>query len=190
VKPDLSRNGELPDKFIALVPNARMLDKTEQAGSYVEFMKTCVDKIKTIGVEPIFILHDSKEDQTVISQIDPAGHLKIFTDENPCILKGMLGKADCVIGSRFHALVSALSQGVLCIGAGWSHKYPELFSDFALNDYIISDFTNQSAVDAIFNRISNNDSKKQDQEGLIKAVQVVKDKVELMWAEVEATLSL
>ncbi len=190
VSPDLSRNEELPAQFAALVPNARMLDKTEQAGSYVEFMKTCVEKIKASGLEPIFILHDSKEDQTVISQIDPKGDLKIFTDEDPCILKGMLGKADYVIGSRFHALVSSLSQGVLCIGAGWSHKYPELFSDFAVKDYIVSDFTDQASIDAVFTRLSNTAVRAQDQADLLQAVASVKGQVELMWGDVEAALGL
>ena len=36
------------------------------------------------------------------------------------VIKGMLGNCSFVISSRYHGLINALSQGVLCIATSWS----------------------------------------------------------------------
>ncbi len=102
----------------------------------------------------------------------------------------MLGKARFVAGSRFHALVSSLSQGVLCIGAGWSHKYPELFNEFGVPSYLVSDFTNTAEIDSIFIRLSDSAVFAEDQKKLETAVTQVKEEVEQMWVSVEQELGL
>jgi colanic acid/amylovoran biosynthesis protein len=42
----------------------------------------------------------------------------------------MIRGCEYVVGSRFHSLVFALSQGVPCTALGWSHKYGELMALF------------------------------------------------------------
>jgi len=50
--------------------------------------------------------------------------------------KALVGRFDYLIGSRFHSLVFAFSQGVPGMGLGWSHKYRELFSLFGMEDRV------------------------------------------------------
>ncbi len=49
----------------------------------------------------------------------------------------MIGKTACVVGSRYHALVAALSQGIPCMALSWSHKYRELLKPFGLGKYAV-----------------------------------------------------
>ena len=60
----------------------------------------------------------------------------------------MVGRCEYVIGSRFHSLVFALSQGVPCTVLGWSHKYAELMAQFDAGDSCV-DHENVSEQDAI-----------------------------------------
>ncbi|MEJ2483939.1 MAG: polysaccharide pyruvyl transferase family protein [Gemmatimonadota bacterium] len=107
VAPRASPDIELPERFSAIVPNFRMVDK---------------------GVE------------------EP---LRVVTHEDPRVLKWILSRAWIVVGSRFHGLVGALSQGVPTIAAGWSHKYPELFADFGVPEYVLDDIEATDRLDRL-----------------------------------------
>jgi polysaccharide pyruvyl transferase WcaK-like protein len=50
-------------------------------------------------------------------------------------VKSIISHLDLLIGSRFHALVGALSSHVPVVALGWSHKYVELLRDVGLEDF-------------------------------------------------------
>ena len=45
-------------------------------------------------------------------------------------LKGVIGRCDAYVASRYHSMVAALSTGVPTMVVGWSHKYPEVLDMF------------------------------------------------------------
>ena len=131
---------DLPERYLAFVPNFRMLKRREDPGgaSYTALVQEllCVAQARGLGI--VIVLHSRDEDvplATRIAEVVPGA--RTVTDADPRVLKTVLGGAEAVIGSRFHALVSAMSQGVPCIGLGWAHKYAWLFSDFSAGDYLI-----------------------------------------------------
>lgn len=129
------------DKRVALVPNYRMLDKTskEESEAYLPFMIRCAQYLVERNANPFVLVHEGANDYGLAERIsESAGGIPIVTETNPLNIKGILGSCDATIGSRFHGLVSALSQGVPSLATGWSHKYLKLFEDYAFDEGVVS----------------------------------------------------
>lgn len=129
------------DKRVALVPNYRMIDKTSEEASkaYLPFMIACAKYLVEKEAKPFVLVHEGVKDQMLADQISSAvGGIPIVKETNPLHIKGILSSCDATIGSRFHGLVSALSQGVPSLAAGWSHKYVRLFEDYGFNEGLVS----------------------------------------------------
>jgi colanic acid/amylovoran biosynthesis protein len=62
---------------------------------------------------------------------------EVVTHPDPRVLKGVIGSACVAAGSRYHALVGAMSSGVPAVGIGWSHKYEALFADFGVRELCV-----------------------------------------------------
>lgn len=141
VKGTLPENYDVSDKRIALVPNYRMIDKTSKAESeaYLPFMIRCAQYLLDQGKQPFILVHEGVNDQKLAEQISEAvGGIPIVKATDPLDIKGILGACDATIGSRFHGLVSALSQGVPSLATGWSHKYLRLFEDYDFKDGVVT----------------------------------------------------
>lgn len=129
------------DKRIAIVPNYRMIDKTYQAESqeYLPFLIKSTKYLVEKRLKPFLLVHEGANDQMLANKIsDAVGGIPVIKENNPLHIKGILGTCDATIGSRFHGLVSALSQGVPSLATGWSHKYQRLFEDYGFSEGIIS----------------------------------------------------
>lgn len=144
---------EMPKKYTLLVPNYRMLDKGSSGEDYLKLVERSYELLESNGQNPHFLLHDNSEDKKVLNRM--SGDFKVLTHHDPQVLKGILGSANFVLGSRFHALVGALSQGVPCVGLGWSHKYPELFADFGVPEFCASDLSDFVTFENMVIRLSD-----------------------------------
>jgi colanic acid/amylovoran biosynthesis protein len=141
VKGTLPKDYESSSKRIALVPNYRMIDKTSgsESEAYLPFMIRCAQYLVSKGKKPFILVHEGKNDMILAESISQtAGGIPILKETNPLHIKGILGTCDATIGSRFHGLVSALSQSVPSLATGWSHKYARLFEDYGFLDGIVS----------------------------------------------------
>jgi colanic acid/amylovoran biosynthesis protein len=88
-----------------------------------------------------------------------------------------------VVSSRFHGLISALSQGVPAIATGWSHKYQELFNDYQFLEGYLPLSISEEDLDMIFNRILL--SKREETLNRIRAsADIQKSLAEEMWEEI------
>ena len=70
-------------------------------------------------------------------------------------LKAIIGGCDVFVGSRLHACIAALSQGVVTIGVGYSKKFVETFSTLGAADLVVDGrtFDTQQAVDRVMHLI-------------------------------------
>lgn len=189
VAPQQPNGVAVPDSFTAIVPNVRMLDKTGSGERYLEFLGRAIRMLLERNLNPVFVLHDADEDRRVISAVHDQGYrLSVLEHSDPRVLKGILGRASFVIGSRFHALVSSLSQGVPCVGAGWSHKYPELFREFGCADLLVADLGSADALARVLGPLCDAETRTGYRQRITTAAQQVKQASLQMWEEVETII--
>lgn len=149
LSPDFTNliEGLIPDyiaKFnnlACLVPNVRMIDKHSSFDqeSYIRFFQSTAQFLIEHGFDVIFLVHELNDSRLANELISRVGqNSQIITEKNPIILKGIIGQSKVVVGSRYHALVSSLSQGIPTLGTSWSHKYQALFDDYNCPEYLIT----------------------------------------------------
>jgi colanic acid/amylovoran biosynthesis protein len=52
-------------------------------------------------------------------------------------IKGIIGLCDFFVGSRMHACIAALSQGVPCVGVAYSMKFAGVFETVGMEDWVV-----------------------------------------------------
>lgn len=88
----------------------------------------------------LFIPH-ANDDRTLAERIKEqmkASSVMILKKDYPAEeLKGIIGRCDYFLGSRFHSIVASLSMGVPTLVIGWSHKYRELMGLFGMEEFVL-----------------------------------------------------
>ena len=188
------RNFQFEGPYACIVPNVRMIDKasSEDAVRYMGLLRTCVTECILAGLEPLLLLFATKADSTVATELENGTGtvLRRVTDCNAAELKGILGQSSMVVASRFHAIVCALSQGVPCIGTGWSHKYEELFREYHCSELLLRTDSGQDVIREQIGRIVDRHERGQLVAVLKDAAEDQKQAARLMWNEVDRLLGL
>lgn len=136
---------ENPELYIGrfcLVPNFRMMDKagSEANKRYVPFCTECLQILFKHGAEPLILVHDFDRDlelaEVIVRQVGQ--EIDIVAEDDALRIKGILGLCSGIIGSRYHALISALNQGRMALATSWSHKYEMLLIDYGIPDCSLS----------------------------------------------------
>lgn len=191
--------GEVPLYFpadsarICIVPNYRMIDKMsrEEADAYLPFMIKCVKLLQAKGANPFILVHESTDDLMLAQEINKAceAGLEVITESHPLKIKGILGACKGTVGSRYHGLVSALSQGVPSLTTGWSHKYRLLFEDYGFDEGVLDVLAGEDEIRQKIHLIVEADSSQQIQTTLNERAVTLKQLSEQMWQEVIGVIS-
>jgi len=193
IAPDFTNliQGKLPENFdkvanrFCVIPNYRMIDKTssEQSKAYLPFLITCVKYLLNQGKKPFILIHEGDNDlwlgQEIVKSVGQ--DINIVRETNAVRIKGIVGASEGVISSRFHGLVSALSQGVPALATGWSHKYEMLFQDYFFPEGMSDVNSSFSQIQNKIDLIISDTSKMQIQEKIISACKTQKKASTEMW---------
>ncbi|MDB6093002.1 MAG: hypothetical protein JWM32_564 [Verrucomicrobia bacterium] len=60
-------------------------------------------------------------------------------------IKGVIAQCEFFVGSRMHACIAALSQGVPCVGVAYSMKFAGVFESVGMRDWVIDGRTASNA---------------------------------------------
>ena len=142
---------ELVDKEldICFIPNSKMREMTSKdvGSNYAQSFSNLIKVAQDNGRKPFLLLHEGEKDLNLANEINNLleNKVELLTYDNPLHIKGIIGKSNITVSSRFHGLVSSLSQGKPCIATGWSHKYGMLMEDYGCSEF----YVDQSSNDAI-----------------------------------------
>lgn len=78
-------------------------------------------------------------------------------------IKGVIGQCDFFIGSRMHACIAALSQGIPCVGVAYSMKFSGVFDSVGMGEWVVDGRTveNTAAVEQILRLYARRDQVRQ-----------------------------
>jgi colanic acid/amylovoran biosynthesis protein len=140
---------KLPVKYehlrgkVAIIPNSKMLsDKNNDSQwrtNYIQVLCTLIKVIKSKQQDIFLLNHEGKSDQKICTQINHYfnDELAIISPKSAISVKAIIGNTKFVVCSRYHGCVSALSQGVPCLGTSWSHKYEMLFDEYGVRQLLL-----------------------------------------------------
>ncbi len=189
--------GVLPDWFdpyeyaAAIVPNVRMLDKTgdSQGLRYVSFLRRCTQRLMESGIQPFLLVHEGAGDRQLAQRIaESCGGIPVLSEVDPLKIKGIIGACRAVVASRFHALVSALSQGVPALASGWSHKYGQLFEDYGFPEGVLPVEADDGHIDSMVNRLTDAEAARHLATQLRDKAAGLEQRSEQMWREVHSVI--
>ena len=192
VKPSLTSPSD-QIKRVLIIPNQRMIEKAKnpgEAAGYISLLSTFIRLAYEANLEPDLLLHGEDDRALVNTLLEQDGtRLPVLEETDPVIIKKMIGESHLVIASRYHALVSALSQGVPAIGTSWSHKYGELFKDYSCPELIVGVQSGKEASRAAFEKVIGPESGTLRKTLMENAFELA-CKVQEMWKQVDACLGL
>jgi polysaccharide pyruvyl transferase WcaK-like protein len=175
---------------VCLVPNARMVDMTraEKGNIYIYFLLKCISSLRQKGLKPVILLHENTDHQIAEFINNRVGEKLAIIDVSPIESKGILGCCHSVISSRYHALASSLSQGALCLGTSWAHKYLELFKDYGCPECLFESLDSDQEIEEKIHLIIDPHQRTILGERIRENAEILKRKSMKMWEEVEAVL--
>ncbi len=171
-----------------VVPNYRMIDKTtaDTSTAYLPFLIKCVQYLIDQDAKPFLLIHEGQKDEELAEMVarGVTGDLSVIKESDPLKIKGIIGECTGSIGSRFHGLVSALSQGVPALGTGWSHKYQMLFEDYGFLDGLVDVTASNKDIFAKIDLILDSSSRSKIQAEINRNALELKLESESMWRDV------
>lgn len=157
-------DGEFPDALqhlrgaVPIVPNWNILERagsTANAHRYKENLALIADELHSLGYSVYGLSHEGTKDTAVLEEVAvmSTSSLPIVSGLNGVQLKGLIGSAPFCVSGRFHAISSALSQGVPVLAHGWSHKYRWLLEDYGVQDLLVDPYSDASEQLSVLGQI-------------------------------------
>jgi polysaccharide pyruvyl transferase WcaK-like protein len=175
-----------------IVPNYRMIDKTDKqkADAYLPFMTKITKYAYENDLRPFILLHEGPDDLKLAEAIQDAvsSNIQILKESDPLKIKGIIGASTGTVGSRFHGLVSALSQGKPALATGWSHKYQMLFEEYGFPEGLLDVHMSDCELFRIMDLLIDDSSRSKITNVIKQNSKILKESTNMMWDDVISVL--
>ncbi|HNS32380.1 MAG TPA: polysaccharide pyruvyl transferase family protein [bacterium] len=174
-------------KRICIIPNYQMIKKTEKQDGikYTSLLGKLIKYLFENGENPFFLIHGGRKDFLLSKEISrEIKNSEIVQEENPLIIKGIIGCCKAVISSRYHGIISGLSQGVPTFGTKWSHKYNALFNEYDFPEGLFSVNLDERQIKKLACFICRENELEDARRRIMRASLAQKKLAEEMWNEV------
>jgi polysaccharide pyruvyl transferase WcaK-like protein len=134
--------------WACIVPNNNMLNVRNVNKTWLDkyeiILVEAISYYRKKGLTPFFLNHEGEKDGALIDYINRIVDepVPIVMELDPLLVKGVIGASRAVLSSRYHGCISALSQGISCIGTSWSHKYELLYHQYDATELLLDPNTN------------------------------------------------
>lgn len=181
--------GVFPSKYeklrggICIIPNMKMIDQGKISfKDYIRLLSCIVCESKSCGRTIYLLNHEGARDENLAYQCQQSvkGEVEVVTGLNALEVKGLIASAYLVVTSRFHGLASSLNSGVPSLATSWSHKYAELYKDYALDNYVLPLDNNDLAINKI-HELLNIDNNNRIRKHLASQIPLIKEQTKAMW---------
>lgn len=147
IKPIINSNPFFEKEFICLSISSVVYKYCQKVN--IDYVKIMVDFIKFVKKDTnVYLLANAaREDSENLKNNDLPVCREIMSSFNgdknvlfidreftPYEIWFLTSKSKALVGSRFHAMVAALSGNVPVMLVGWSHKYKEVMDEFGIDD--------------------------------------------------------
>jgi colanic acid/amylovoran biosynthesis protein len=188
--------GERPEYFdaglhqVCIVPNMRILDKRLDSGGYADLLGRIIACLQGNGLSPYFLIYGGDEDRELAEAINARASrpIPVVNETDPRHLKGLIGEALGLVGSRYHAIASGLYSGVVPVGFGWSHKYEQLYDDMGFPEGLIDLDVDKAGLERALQPIIDTHTRQLLRDKLLEKAEVQKQMVRQMFSEVRECL--
>lgn len=181
----------LSAKTVCLIPNLKMLLHTQQSSNYLLFCRDVLKQTHREGFNPFILIHEKAEDTKLAYKILEGLEqlqIRIVSPDTARQCKWVIGQSSMVISSRFHGLVSALSQGIPSFSTSWNHKYEALLTDYSCQDYLIDLNNAATEVNRVVATLKNAKKMCEIRDHLEMRAMEQKELTNTMWQRVDRLL--
>jgi len=187
-KVELPAKYEFVKDYVLIVPNVKMTTKTDASVSdaYIPFLQNVVSYLRKEGQQVALLVHSEDHDKDVADALNASlsEPLKTIVEPDALAIKALIGASRGLVASRFHAVVSALSQGKPCLVTGWSHKYKELLGDYGQSDWLMNPTKDVTPVNEALGQIFGVGNYDANRSALLVAAAKEKERAKEMWTTV------
>lgn len=137
------KNGgiNLPKGYVTIIPNSRMVTHTDTQTSqkYLPFLEYVIKFLLSKGERVVLLNHEGKDDELLIQKIASSFEDRVISISgcDAIEVKRIIRDSRLLISSRFHGVVSGLSQGIPTFCTSWSHKYEELLKEYGCAENVL-----------------------------------------------------